>query len=754
MGFVKVGSGEKENKVLLLAETLPNFLNKRSGELCCLILLNPIHISDRPNRDKRQKRITPITSTLEPWLWWLNYQRSQLREYCNRLACGNKSEEQMVINIFQSIIRLLSLSDLITYTNAGLLAYRENEKGQKEWIKNQVLKFIGPLDQEECWHNCLNDPWPPCHEGAQSDRELALILLEFCPWTSNVKNKCNSVPKRLTGNWHNTVCNRLWGLSSKLVVDGIHVNRNMSSMGVEPSSLDEKSLTRLFVAEYLGSGKHSKYFKSNTVSIGHEERARCLGHIGRVLHHLLGPVPLDWRTIESLVWMIAEYGHNHLKIDSRLDIASHLLHAARIEPALHAMQEFYRDHFFHAIEVCFLGHLLLLTSDKSGKCLWEYFAEQLKSSTPSGGPGQSDPNGSSDTLTLEDILRQWYITALFHDVGYTIQVFRALQGMLDFHHHPSQIKEFREHLNESLNKLSESILTSPLASILELKKDNNKIGIDHGVIAAVHLEGLLRELNRDKYAGDYQLAIQAIGVHNNHQVIVDFTTNPFGFLLILCDTIQEWNRPHLRHATAPSMLLARLLEANENMNTTGPLDVVSLNVSRSGKSKTRPNFLIAPDEPENILKVNLTYSEQIQENSGVFNLWIDSSYNLQRLRFGNFPLNIELSFYTPFFRLLGCPQQSQMQRLYDARKDTHMDFLEYWLPSVDGNNATGAVRYSQVTCSKSSKYDVLTLDLRRLTETKTILSDIDEFRHLLGTWKRRNEDRDVEGDYTRRVPGQ
>ena len=96
-----------------------------------------------------------------------------------------------------------------------------------------------------------------------------------------------------------------------------------------------------------------------------------------------------------------------------------------------------------------------------------------------------------------------------------------------------------------------------------------------------------------------------------------------------------------------------------------------------------------------------------------------------------------------------------MHRLRDAAAETHMHFLRDWLPSLaDGTNVTGAVRYSSRGKPDDRMYDILTLDLRRLAEKKTIAGDVRRFRDCLRTWKRWSEDRDVEGDYTPRVPGQ
>jgi hypothetical protein len=523
-------------------------------------------------------------------------------------------------------------------------------------------------------------------------------------------------------------------------------------VGVDPHCLDEQSLSRLFVAEFLRSDAQAPYFDQQMQHIGLEERGRSIAHLGRVFHHLLAKTPLDWRTIEGLVWMVSEYGHNCLQIDPRLDIASHLLHAARTEPPLHAMQAYYRDHFFHAIEVCFLGHLLLISQDRHGRSLWEHVAEQFRSMRRSGKWQVSGANGSQEgASTLEDVLRQWYVASLFHDVGYTIQILSAVQRMLEFYQHPHAMEQFRQHLTAALETLSSDLLASDMAPLLELTHED-KPGADHGVIAAAHLKELLGRLGKDSYPGSYYPAIRAIGMHNNHRAKVSFQADPLAFLLVICDTVQEWNRPHLRHATAPAMLLSRLLAFNEEQEqTTGPLEAVSINLRRVRKPAPHCNFKM---EDSKVLKLSLYYGQDIQTDAGVFNLWIDSSCNLQRLSLDRFPLNIEIEFQTPYFHRAGHDPESQMRRLRDAVDETHMNFLRDWLPSsAEGTNATKAIRYQSVTGSNGTDYDVLTLDLRCLADRKVIKADVSKFRACLRDWKRWNEDRDYAGDYAPRIPG-
>jgi hypothetical protein len=211
-------------------------------------------------------------------------------------------------------------------------------------------------------------------------------------------------------------------------MEGVQTATYTDGAGVDPHALDEKSLTRFLAAEFVADTPWEACFGATAARMGDEERARALASVGRVLSHLVANTPADWRTIESLVWMMAEYTHRYLDIDPRLDVASHLLHAARAEPALHAMQAYYRDHFFHALEVCLLGHLLLVTepssnpngADKGASTpLWETVSQHLRARRQRSRDRAREAGGKAGPpdIKLDDVTRQWYLTALLHDVG-------------------------------------------------------------------------------------------------------------------------------------------------------------------------------------------------------------------------------------------------------------------------------------------------------------------------------------------------
>lgn len=80
-------------------------------------------------------------------------------------------------------------------------------------------------------------------------------------------------------------------------------------------------------------------------------------------------------------------------------------------------------------------------------------------------------------------------------------------------------------------------------------------------------------------------------------------------------------------------------------------------------------------DQKELLRFQLHYTEEINTNSNVFNLWLDSTANLQRLKLDGLPLNIEIQFITPRYK-----GEFQLHRLWEAALDTHMNFLYHWFP--------------------------------------------------------------------------
>jgi len=466
-----------------------------------------------------------------------------------------------------------------------------------------------------------------------------------------------------------------------------------------------------------------------------EELANAVRSLARVVHFVMGGMPLDDDTIQAMIWLLCEYAHHALGVPEAIDLRAHLGQAARGEPTLHMLRSFYRDHFFHTLEVCFLGHFLLELRIQPDKPLWHFVAESMGLSSAEDG-------------SHRHILRLWYVAALLHDVGYGIDVLESVRKLLVFFKNTPPLNGLLDRLGTDLVQLSKDLEAAGLA----LYTAADRPGEDHGVIAAWHLEKLLeRAAQKDARLDrqDYWPAIRAIAMHNSRKHTVRFSEDPLAFLLVLADTLQEWNRPRLGTGSAPSYILWRLLDQGaRNEHLTGPLDAVRLSVlPLPGNGAFRLEHYARP------LRFTLTFNDEIHSDAGVFNLWLDASCNLQRLDFAGLPakFDVEIEYRTPLFlRESGAVREEQFYCLRDAARETHMTFLQRWFPEQKRRDAmtNGAVTWVVEDAPEASqRTETLTLHLRKLSETKPFGGAIEDFRRLLTKWKRFNEDREFAGDY-------
>ncbi len=428
-------------------------------------------------------------------------------------------------------------------------------------------------------------------------------------------------------------------------------------------------------------------------------------------------MPIEEETIEALVWAVSRYGHDVLGIDPRLDIASHLLQSARNEPALHVLKQYYRDHFFHSLEVAFLGHLLL---------------EEL-----SLGDGDKLIDRVRSILRLSsnrDVLREWHVAALLHDIGYTVEILLGVEEALRFYRHSGELAGLQQGIEALIDRLTQQIH----GRMFEGFRMSDKPGRDHGVVGALHLRSLVDHIRKSKPgASDYPWAIKAIAGHNHRDTRPSFSKQPLTFLLILCDALQEWNRPHLLYSTAAATMISRLFLRSEIGDMTGAVVRSSVRLPCHAASAVAKQ-----------VEFELVYGDEITTNAGVFNLWLDTSSNLQRLDFDGFPLGIQVNLFTPKFRR-GDGAELQMDRLREAAEETHMNFLAEWFPAP-GNRA---VVYSSNAKVGAQELEHVQLDVRQLSSLSPITASMRTFFRLFSHWRRFSEDRIFACDYASEPPG-
>jgi hypothetical protein len=249
-----------------------------------------------------------------------------------------------------------------------------------------------------------------------------------------------------------------------------------------------------------------------------------------------------------------------------------------------------RDHYIHSVNVFILG-LCIFIQNRSYR---EAFSETVMD--------KADYPFSYDTRH-EEFYYRWGIAALFHDVGYPVEIIgKQIGKFMDFATHVDKSPTVRTHLEfenfESLNTISEVIpkrefiksyydkydscvyidLQKPidlLAHKIHISLDVDlkvmketldgfvlfmaKNGfVDHGFYSAlIVLKWYAYLIQKCRYKPEYFFypvldSASAILLHNFYRNTVmnppfskgalSAKEHPIAFLLILCDELQEWNR--------------------------------------------------------------------------------------------------------------------------------------------------------------------------------------------------------------------
>jgi hypothetical protein len=247
-----------------------------------------------------------------------------------------------------------------------------------------------------------------------------------------------------------------------------------------------------------------------------------------------------------------------LEINGKLDILNFIGELADIEPKISNLQKFSRDHVVHAINSFLTG---------------VYILEKVNFLI------------SSESRFQYPFM--WKFCGPTHDLGYPLEIshnvsaqyFNKLNGILDKLNSPSSRIIFKPY-PEDLNNLCKFIDSNQLIQhrITEWNLDINIYEyyewlssghrLDHGVISAltemkvidsiyydanpqglnINIEKGGFNFNQINFNQDIVSACSAIFIHNidlkypGFKSRIQFNTAPLAFLLIFCDTFQEWDR--------------------------------------------------------------------------------------------------------------------------------------------------------------------------------------------------------------------
>jgi hypothetical protein len=224
------------------------------------------------------------------------------------------------------------------------------------------------------------------------------------------------------------------------------------------SRIDDR-IGQWFLHQVLSAITRERFKWQGVVS---EEGAETRERLGRFAAMTLAHAHHTPHTVEDLIWALSQYGYQVLGVDRRIHLASHIRHGARGEPSLHMTREFYRDHFFHTVEVCLLGDVFLSLINRRH--------HTVKAFRPT-----------------KEMRRQWHVASLLHDIGYAVDVTKGLRDWLDFFASTS-FASLGEHLSEALKSMGAGL--GPFYESLGFKEED-KPWEDHGLVGAHHLHTLV-----------------------------------------------------------------------------------------------------------------------------------------------------------------------------------------------------------------------------------------------------------------------
>jgi hypothetical protein len=412
---------------------------------------------------------------------------------------------------------------------------------------------------------------------------------------------------------------------------------------------------------------------------------------------------------------------------------------------LHTLKQHYRDHFFHTIEVCLMGFALL--QSYPGPSTTERLVQEIINRCLDAVPGGTAPDEWSKNVPkkAEEFLAQWWVASLVHDVGYGVDILKGTLGLLGFLSNDGAVAAFRESVSKSVGELSKAL--RGLAGEL---KEGESLGSDHGVVAGAHLNATLKRMG-NRAQQRFQPAIRAIAFHNTREPRVDAGRDPVAALLIMCDSLQEWRRAHLGFSQSAAVVLSRMIEAAAAPveEQFGPVEQFRFSVGSGGvvDVQGRAHAEHRWESPD-ALEVRLDYNDRVLRDAAVFFLWIDGSYNLQRVDFRPWKLKLEVKYSTPT-----TARTRQIDRLADLVRDRGMKYAERWLEVASAGAAGAAVNHSLVGAAR----ELLVLDLGKLGEefvngTPLLGGSTDDFFKDLWDWPPYAGERSLEDEYRQTPP--
>ncbi|MCY2928701.1 MAG: hypothetical protein NTV86_04250 [Planctomycetota bacterium] len=431
---------------------------KREGLDAFVVFVHP-NCDDEPGRAVNDGGYDLLASLVETWAWRMSHHRAVFENACDSLLraiakpAGGEEEDRQVAEHLKQIDtcwkclgRHFNERDLVRVVRIAT-----HYRGRQE-----VRDFPSRIKSKGAFHCCVLPHWPTCRVvGNPGPRLLPNHWGTVAFWAQFRDQVPPNANRKTMGKNLDALCRYTQKVSPR--------------ENLLPNGLEKYAFSRILQA----SGPDREGGRPDhwlTAAQSPDQLATLTSAISCVSEFLFASAAWDDKTIEGVLWLLSEYAHDGLGIPYRIDLHECLLQAAKDEPALHTMTQYYRDHFFHALEVCHLGHFLLDLEIAPGLRLWQVVQKHL--------PGAG---------AKPDVLRQWYLASLLHDVGYSVDVLKSTKGMLGFFSASKTLKGIVAGLDACLKGLSGKMKKLDHWKKMGLKgRKVDNPAEDHGIWGAEH----------------------------------------------------------------------------------------------------------------------------------------------------------------------------------------------------------------------------------------------------------------------------
>lgn len=238
------------------------------------------------------------------------------------------------------------------------------------------------------------------------------------------------------------------------------------------------------------------------------------------------------------------------------------------------------------------------------------------------------------------IKRNWIIAGLLHDVGYCLDLSKHVIKHMDIFSCSPLLSDFSDQLDKNFSE-NEKKLCKQLNAIFDYYHDEK---LDHGISSSESVRYLNQYLYdnhpaapSNEWLAEISDALSAISKHNLTTVLIDPEKNPLDFLLILCDHLQEWDRPRLQGDKLRRSLSAQLHRPRQGISSGS--DIVRYLQTNFSWGSCK---VIYPEDLK--LKLTLFYKDSFVENFEPALIWSQNIFDFQRVDLKSLPTGLNINF--------------------------------------------------------------------------------------------------------------